>query len=174
MRKAGDIITALFNERFGPDFVETARSSAGLFSSWAKIAAKLWPSGEDRKEDDIPAAAVHSRILELEKGILIIEADHPGWIQILQTKQEELLSIVQRRYPELHITGIAFKLSRDMFSEQKPVNDESSENKVNPEVKENIKYKNWETSQDNSKPKDEEFLEALKNLEKSMKKRNRL
>jgi len=174
MRKAGDIVTALFNERYGPDFVETARSSAGLFSSWTKIAAKLWPGGEDRKDNDIPAAAAHSKISELEKGILVVEADHPGWIQILQTKQEEMLSMVQRRYPELKITGIAFKLSRDMFSEQKPVIDESSENKSIPEVKENIKYKNWETARDDSKPKDEEFMEALKNLEKSMKKRNRL
>ena len=170
MRKAGDIVTALFNERYGPDFVETARSSAGLFSSWTKIAAKLWPGGEDRKDNDIPAAAAHSKISELEKGILVVEADHPGWIQILQTKQEEMLSMVQRRYPELKITGIAFKLSRDMFSEQKPAN----EDKLTLEVKENIKYKNWETAQDNSKPKDEEFIEALKNLEKSMKKRNRL
>jgi hypothetical protein len=44
--------------------------------------------------------------------VLIVEADHPGWIQILQTKQAELLLAVQRQCPRLDIRGIAFRLSR--------------------------------------------------------------
>ena len=114
MRKAGDIISALFKERFGPEFMETARSTAGLFSSWSQVVTEAWPrtAGGEQKEDDIPAAAVHSRIQELERGVLFVEADHPGWIQILQTKQQELLSAVRRRYPELDIRAIAFRLSK--------------------------------------------------------------
>ena len=111
MRKAGDIISALFREEFGPQFMETARSTAGLFSSWTRIVAEVWPQTESGP-DNIPAAAVHSRIHELERGVLLVEADHPGWIQILQTKQEELLSAVQRRYADLNIRAIAFRLSR--------------------------------------------------------------
>jgi hypothetical protein len=49
----------------------------------------------------------------LERGILLIEAEHPGWRQILQTEQSKLLNTVQRWYPELEIRGIAFRLSRD-------------------------------------------------------------
>ena len=104
MRKAGDILSDFFREKFGPQFMETARSTSGLFSSWARVV------------EDIPAAAAHSRIRELERGILLVEADHPGWIQILQTKQGELLSVVQSRYPELDIRGIAFRLSREPFA----------------------------------------------------------
>ena len=89
--------------------METARSTAGLFSSWAQVVAEVWPQG---KYGDIPAAAVHSRIKELERGLLLVEADHPGWIQILQTKQQELLTAVRRRYPELDVRAIAFRLSR--------------------------------------------------------------
>ena len=114
MRKAGDIVTALFRDRFGPDFLETARSNASLFSSWNKIVAEVWPREPDseQRQDDIPAVAAHSQIRELENSILLVEADHPGWIQILQTKQGELLSAVQHRYPELGISAIAFRLSR--------------------------------------------------------------
>ena len=61
------------------------------------------------------AAALHSRIHELQKGVLLVEADHPGWIQILQTGQAELLLSVQRRYPELEVREIAFRLSREPF-----------------------------------------------------------
>ena len=123
MRKAGDIVTALFREKFGPQFMETARSTAGLFSSWTQVVAEVWPraffSDEGKAEWgslDIPAAAVHSKIRDLERGVLLVEADHPGWIQILQTKQGELLSAVQRRYPKLDIRVIAFRLSREPFN----------------------------------------------------------
>lgn len=114
MRKAGDVLTALFRDQFGPEFLANARSSADLFSSWEGIIAEVWPRTADagQKGEDIPAAAVHSRVGELERGLLLVEADHPGWIQILQTKQGELLSAVQRKYPELDIRGMAFKLSR--------------------------------------------------------------
>ncbi|MDR0497204.1 MAG: DUF721 domain-containing protein [Treponema sp.] len=109
VKKAGDIITALFQERLGKEFLETARSSAGLFSSWDRIVTEAWSCQNDA---ELPAAAMHSRVRELEQGVLFVEADHPGWIQILQTKQVELLSAVQRQYPEMGIKNIVFKLSR--------------------------------------------------------------
>jgi hypothetical protein len=103
IRKAGDILSSLFNERFDPVFLHKARTTAGLFTSWAAIT----------DEAGIAAAASHSGISELERGILLIEAEHPGWRQILQTKQSQLLEIVQRRYLELEIRGIDFRLSRE-------------------------------------------------------------
>ena len=101
MRKASEVLAALFRKEFGQEFIETARSSAGLFSSWSQIV------------EDIPNAAAHSQIRELEKGQLLVEVDHPGWIQTLKIKQQELLAATKRRYPELDIRSITFKLSRD-------------------------------------------------------------
>jgi hypothetical protein len=43
----------------------------------------------------------------------LVEADHPGWIQILQTRQKDLLDTLRRRFPDQHITGISFRLSRE-------------------------------------------------------------
>ena len=115
MRKAGDIVAALLRENYGKEFMETARSSAGLFSSWSRIVAEVWSRAEEGAVNDIPAVAVHSRIHELERGLLLAETDHPGWIMLLQTRQKELLSLVQRKFPELGIEGIAFRLSREPF-----------------------------------------------------------
>jgi predicted nucleic acid-binding Zn ribbon protein len=112
MRKADEIISLLFKQRFGVDFVDNARSSSELFNSWEEIVCQVWPRGDNQKKEDVPAAAVHSRIKELERGVLIVEADHPGWIQILQTKQAELLQAIQSRYPKQDIRGIAFRLSK--------------------------------------------------------------
>ena len=103
MRKAGDILSDLFKKNFGQRFMETARSTSALFSSWPQIVI----------DEDLPDAAAHSRIRELEHGQLLVEADHPGWVQILRTKQAQLLTLVKRQYPELDVKSITFKLSRE-------------------------------------------------------------
>jgi len=119
MRKAGEVISLLFKQRFGEEFMDNAKSSAELFNSWEKTVCQVWPCGENQINEDIPAAAVHSRIKELEHGVLIVEADHPGWIQILQTKQAELLQAIQYKCPKLDIRGIAFRLSRETLSQKR-------------------------------------------------------
>jgi hypothetical protein len=95
MKKAGDLLAAFLDERM----METARGYSDLFSAWKSIAG-----------DKI---AAHSRIRNLERSVLLVEADHPGWVQILQTKQAELLTAVRRRFPDLSIAGISFRLSRN-------------------------------------------------------------
>jgi hypothetical protein len=118
MRKAGEILSAFFDERFGGGVLEKAGKYAKLFSSWSSIIEEV----DKNKRKRISAVADHSRIVELERYILLIEADHPGWIQILQTKQNELLTVTQKRFPELTIRGIAFKLGRNRIDQ----NDENN------------------------------------------------
>ena len=120
MKKAGEIISALFNENFGPEFLETAKSNAGLFSSWAEIVTEAWSvksrwqnmdnDCDHREDGDVPAAD-HSWIKDLKNGQIIVEADHPGWIQILQTKKAEIIKTAKRKYPELGINNISFRLN---------------------------------------------------------------
>jgi hypothetical protein len=106
VKRAGDLLSSLFNGQFDTKSMETGRVSANLFTTWAAITA----------ETKISAAADHSRIRDLEHGILVIEAEHPGWVQLLQTKQAQLLHLVQKRYPELEIRGLSFCLSRESIS----------------------------------------------------------
>jgi hypothetical protein len=93
MKRAGEYLTAIIDA----DLFKKARSYSGFFSSWARIC----------QDCGIAAAAGHSRIRELEKGILVVEADHPGWIQILQTKAPWILDAARRHAPELDIRGIS-------------------------------------------------------------------
>jgi len=96
MKTAGDVLSALFDE----GFVKKARGYSKFFDSWEDITAK----------NGIAAAAAHSRIKELDRGIVQIEMDHPGWKQLLQTKQTKLLNDFRIRFPEMDITGIALIL----------------------------------------------------------------
>jgi hypothetical protein len=98
MRRAGDLLSAIIDEKM----MQQAQGYSKLFYSWARITAK----------HGVAAAADHSRIRELERNVLLVEADHPGWIQILQTKSHKLLADLQIQFPDLALTGISFRLSR--------------------------------------------------------------
>ena len=96
MKTAGNILSALFDERF----MEKARGYSKFFDSWTDISAK----------NGIAAAADHSRIKDLDRGVVLIEIDHPGWKQVLQTKQSKLLNDFRIRFPQLDISGISLML----------------------------------------------------------------
>ncbi len=92
MKKASDILGD-YMRNFHSN-MENGYSS--VFKSWSRIA------GEDMVS--------HSSIKDLNNGVLIVEADHPGWVQLLQMRKKKILRNIQAYYPELEITGIRFIL----------------------------------------------------------------
>lgn len=152
MKKAGELLSAFFDR----STYSAAREYAELFNSWKSIAGD--------------ALASHSRIRELDKTILLVEADHPGWIQLLQAKQAQLLEGVRRRFPELAITGIAIRLARDTGL-QRPVVPRQAAPEAEPADQQPI-----EAHSDAGNPydaiRDEDFKETLKRLERSISARN--
>jgi len=114
MKTAGDVLSALFDE----GFVKKATGFSKFFDSWADITAK----------NGIASAAAHSRIKELEKGIVLIEMDHPGWKQILQTKQSKLLNDFRIRFPDLNIVGISLMLGSGKVPDEKNIKLQDSDN----------------------------------------------
>jgi hypothetical protein len=98
MKRAGDFLSAIIDE----NLLNKVKTYSGFFSTWAEITQNC----------GIAAAAGHSRVRELERGIIVVEADHPGWVQRLQTKARWILQDARRRFPELDIRGISFTLSK--------------------------------------------------------------
>ncbi|MCL1837276.1 MAG: DUF721 domain-containing protein [Treponema sp.] len=98
MKRAGDVFSALFDG----EMARKADGYSAFMSCWKDLMEK----------NHIAAAAAHSRIQKLDKGLVWIEADHPGWKQILQTKESKLLHDFRYRFPELDISGLAIVLSR--------------------------------------------------------------
>jgi len=54
----------------------------------------------------------HSHPADLRHGLLIVEAEHQGWMQLLQLQQDRMLEEIQRKFPDLEITGMAFRLGK--------------------------------------------------------------
>lgn len=95
VKDVGTLLRAFFDE----DKIRQGSQYADFFSSWKYIVG--------------PREASHSRVVDIERGILIIEAEHPGWIQLLQLRQASILSAAQSRFPELQLRGVAFRLQKD-------------------------------------------------------------
>ncbi|MCL2127015.1 MAG: DUF721 domain-containing protein [Treponema sp.] len=108
MKRVGEVLSAIFDE----GLMNRARGYSALYSCWEDLAEK----------NGIAYAAGHSRIKSLDKGLVWIEVDHPGWKQILQTKESKLLSDFRRRFPEMDISGISIVLCRpgELFNETGP------------------------------------------------------
>ena len=99
MKRAGDVFSLLFNDE---KQLKNADTYSALISCWKDLVEK----------NGISAAAAHSWIKSLDKGLVWIEVDHPGWKQILRTKESKLLSDFHRRFPEMDISGISIMLCR--------------------------------------------------------------
>jgi predicted nucleic acid-binding Zn ribbon protein len=156
MKRAGELLASFFDQQT----FDAAREYSDLFLSWRSIAGE--------------ALAAHSRIRELEHSVLLVEADHPGWIQILQTREKDLLDALRRRFPDRHITGISFRLSREPLSSLPtrafPADrDESAGGMVSepPAAADSAAT----TGDLYEKIGDEHFREALKRLEQSIKRK---
>ncbi|HSV56221.1 MAG TPA: DUF721 domain-containing protein [Magnetospirillaceae bacterium] len=94
IRTAAELIAALIS----PKTAEAAGVWAGLTGVWPVIAGER--------------AAAHTRVVDMDNHILAIEADHPGWIQILLMRRGMLLTDIQARFPALEVRGLQFRLSR--------------------------------------------------------------
>jgi hypothetical protein len=88
-------VSSLLSAFFDEEKLRRGERYSDFFSSWsALVGAKL---------------AAHSRIVDVDKGLLVIEADHPGWIQLLQIRQSTILEAVARRFPEFSLRGVIFR-----------------------------------------------------------------
>lgn len=94
IKDAGALLSAFFDE----EKLRRGGLYADFFTSWKYLVG-------DR-------LAAHSRVADVDKGVLIVEAEHPGWIQLLQFRQSEILAGVAARFPELALRSVVFRLGK--------------------------------------------------------------
>ncbi len=47
-----------------------------------------------------------ARLRDIDRGRLLVEVDHPAWMQLVQMRQRQILRRVARRFPALGITRL--------------------------------------------------------------------
>lgn len=91
--------------------VNRASLEAGnqMIQAWRAIIESIRPNSKNAANFGINLAS-HSRIVDFKNGIILVEADHSSWLQMLQLHKKYILSSLQKRFPELRISTLAFKL----------------------------------------------------------------
>jgi len=51
----------------------------------------------------------HSKVLDVNKGCIIVEVDHPGWSQQLQFIKKRIIKELRENFPELDIKTLAIR-----------------------------------------------------------------
>jgi len=156
MKRVGDLISNIFDERF----LEKTRGYSAFFDCWEDLMLK----------NGIASAAGHSWIKSAEKGLVWIEVDHPGWKQILQTKESKLLHDFRYRFPDMGISGISIVLCKTGNRERGTGNREESGEQRAERAKASGDQEPAgtaaETSDTHSEIKDEALRALLDRLEK--------
>ncbi len=100
MRKVDDLLQ-IFLDRIGRS---NGASYVGLFRGWRQIVG-------DRIAD-------HAEPVDIRGSALIVEADHPGWVQMVMMSQAQILRRLKQHYPELAITGLHIRVAGDRAAAQ--------------------------------------------------------
>jgi hypothetical protein len=109
VHSAGEIIASLF----GSNFKEQAKNADTTLSVWKRLLFLL----DERKTARDGAKSYtgenlfyHSKVVDFKNGILLVEVDHPGWIQLFQLHQKYLLRGFKKFAPELKISSLSYRL----------------------------------------------------------------
>lgn len=87
-----------------------------LPSVWKKVVSSVH-SYKDESEDNMHRMPIgerlagNTRVVDLKNGILLVEADHPGWIQYLRLYQKFILKGLNMYLPDLKIKSLAFRVT---------------------------------------------------------------
>ena len=142
MEKAGDILKDFFD----------SQNDTGVFRSWQKIAGV--------------SLSQHTRIIEVRNGDVLIEVDHPGWLQMLLFKKAAILNTLKRTYPDLEIRDLKPWVRQAGRTEKKDLQKGVKTGKI-------ISAKRSEIEAELTQVKDERLKESLRKLYLSSLKKHR-
>ena len=92
MERVGDILKALLSE----GTLKKGQKYISFYSSWDQIV------GEPLSH--------HTKAVDVQRGSLIVQVDHPGWFQMFRFKEKEILRRVSKRFPDLKIKNIKVRV----------------------------------------------------------------
>jgi len=109
MHSMGEAVSALFTNLSQ----ERLESAGETCSAWKRILYALdeWKEKRDgEKSYTGENLYYHSKIIDCKNGSLLIEVDHPGWIQLFRMSEKFILRGFKRLMPSLGITSLAYRL----------------------------------------------------------------
>lgn len=103
IEKADVLISNLFS-----NLGNSVQDANNTISVWKEVLYSIKSNKIDGSQ-----LADHSRILEFKNGILVVETDHPGRIQLFQMYKNYIQTGINRKLPELVVKNIVFRLKKN-------------------------------------------------------------
>jgi len=93
----------------------SSENSNEIFSVWKRVVSNIGKKKDAKPEDDEiclgERLANNTRVVDLKNGVLLVEANHSGWIQYLRMYQNFILKGLNWAVPDLKIHNLAFRLA---------------------------------------------------------------
>lgn len=117
--------------------------------------------------------ASHSRVIDLKNGTLLVEADHPAWIQTLKIYQKYIITGLNHKIDNIDISSIVFRLKGTDFCLRSEKIEEDTK-KLNEKILDRLNREQMEFEKFNvtkeEKSKDKEIPEDLRKILERLKK----
>lgn len=125
----GDIISSTFKNIKEGDF----KNSNELLTLWEKVLIRIKTQTNPNEGKNL---ASHSRVIDFKNGILLVEADHPGWIELLQLHKKYIITGLNMGNKVLKVESLAFKLKGRQGNLFDPEEHKYSSEKVRKNIEE--------------------------------------
>ena len=94
------------------DFTQKEKANE-IHSVWKNVVSKIhsYKNESENSEKRIPIGlrlAGNTRVVDLRNGVLLVETDHPGWIQYLNLYKKFIIKGIKMALPDLHVSSLAF------------------------------------------------------------------
>ncbi len=157
-----------------------------ICSVWKKVVSKVhsYKNESENSEKRIPIGerlAGNTRVIDLKNGVLLVETDHPGWIQYLKIYQKFIINGLKMNLPDLKISSLAFRVAgekvslSETYEQQLQESRRQMEEKLEKQEKELKKYDKKisaaagsGTSENSGSKLPPELLAKFDNIRKSM------
>ena len=139
-----------------------------LLKSWRFVVSSIKSNALNGKNLGTNLYA-HSRVIDLKNGILLVECDHPGWIQTFRLYQKYILTGLNRGVPEAKISSLAFRLKGANFELHNHISEEKLKSELQQKLdKEDEILREFQKSQTESQktenPSQKEIPENLQKI----------
>ena len=141
-----------------------------ITSTWKKVVSRVHSNKYESEDSErrIPIGerlAGNTRVVDLKNGVLLVEADHSGWIQYLRFYQNYILKGLKMELPDLKITSLAYRLAgsdaklSDSYDNQVKKSKEELEEKID---RQELELKKFYENKNDKKNKAENQVESEK------------
>ncbi len=147
-----------------------------ICSVWKKVVSGVhsYKHESEDSEKRIPIGerlAGNTRVIDLKNGVLLVETDHPGWIQYLRMYQKFILTGLKMKLPDLKITNLAFRVTGEKVSLSESYENQLAKERKNMEAKlekQEKELKKYEKKNSTASTLPPELLAKFDNIRNSM------